>query len=281
MSPGCQEVSCCDCNKAVDGSRNLRQRMQKKVLKGPFFMMHQVVALSYRARREIVAQMAPHYREASLARKIMMLDSLVEMTGYARKYAIGLLNQETQGPLTIRRPRQPRYGSEVQQAWCVAWGAARYICAKRLIPYLPSLLPYLERKGRMQLNEEQRRQLLTMSSATAERFLRTQRKPAPRGLSTTKTGTLLKHQIPIRTFAGWEDAQPGFLEADLVAHCGGHTQGSYLYTLTLTDVATGWTECLPLLARTSDLVLAALERARRMFPFPILGIDADNGTEFI
>jgi len=90
--------------------------MQKKVLKEPFFMMHQVVALSYRARREIVAQMAPHYREASLARKIMMLDSLVEMTGYARKYAIGLLNQETQGRLTIRRPRQPRYGSEVQQA---------------------------------------------------------------------------------------------------------------------------------------------------------------------
>lgn len=86
-----------------------------------------------------------------------------------------------------------------------------------------------------------------------------QRKPAPRGLSTTKAGTWLKHQIPIRTFADWEDAQPGFLEADLVAHCGGHTQGSYLYTLTLTDVATGWTECLPLLARTSDLVLAALE----------------------
>jgi hypothetical protein len=81
----------------------------------------------------------------------------------------------------------------------------------------------LERKDRVQLNEEQRQQLLTMSSATAERFLRTQRKPAPRGLSTTKAGTWLKHQIPIRTFAGWEDAQPGFLEADLVAHCGSHT----------------------------------------------------------
>lgn len=94
-------------------------------------------------------------------------------------------------------------------------------------------------------------------SSPVERLLRTQRKPAPCGLSTTRAGTLLKHQIPIRTFAGWEDAQPGFLEADLVAHCGGHTQGSYLYTLPLTDVATGWTECLPLLARTSDPVLAA------------------------
>ncbi len=243
--------------------------------------MNEMVVRSYRARREIVAQIAPCYREASLARKRMMLNFLVEMTGYARKYAIGLLNQETPGPPTIRRPRQPRYGSEVQQALFVAWKATRYICAKRLIPFLPKLLPYLERKGRLQLNEEQRQQLLEMSSATAERFLRTQRKPAPRGLSTTKAGTLLKHQIPICTFAGWEDVQPGFLEADLVAHCGGYTQGSYLYTLTLTDVATGWTECLPLLARTADLVAAALNRARTLFPFPILGIDTDNGAEFI
>lgn len=244
-------------------------------------MSQHVRSLSYSARRELVAQMAPRYREASLARKGMMLDSLVEMTGYARKYAIGLLNQEPQGPPTIRRPRQSRYDSEVQQALGVAWRATRYICAKRLIPFLPELLPYLERKGRVQLNAEQRGQLLMMSSATAERFLRTQRKPTPHGLSTTKAGTWLKHQIPIRTFAGWEDAQPGFLEADLVAHCGGHTQGSYLYTLTLTDVATGWTEYLPLLARTSDLVVRALERARTLFPFPILGIDTDNGAEFI
>jgi hypothetical protein len=120
-----------------------------------------------------------------------------------------------------------------------------------------------------------------MSSATAERFLRTQCKPRPRGISTTKAGALLKHQIPIRTFAGWENTQPGFLEADLVAHCGGHAEGSYLHTLTLTDVATGWTECLPLLARTSDLVVKALAHARTLFPFPILGIDTDNGSEFI
>jgi site-specific recombinase XerD len=203
------------------------------------------------------------------------------MTGYARKYAIGLLNQEAPGLPPLRHPRQSRYGSEVQQALCVAWQATRYICAKRLMPFLPDFLPYLERKGRIQLNAEQRKQLLSMRSATAERFLRTQQKPTPRGLSTTQVGTWLKHQIPIRTFAGWEDAQPGFLEMDLVAHCGGHTQGSYLYTLTLTDVATGWTECLPLLARTADLVVAALNRARTLFPFPILGIDIDNGAEFI
>jgi hypothetical protein len=250
-------------------------------MNGELFMPGSIVSLSYRPRRELIAQMAPRYREASLARKGMMLDFLVEMTGYARKYAIGLLNQEPQGPPTIRRPRQSRYGSEVQQALGAAWRVTRYVCAKRLIPFLPKLLPYLERKGRIQLNEEHRQQLLVMSSATAELFLHTQRKPASRGLSTTKAGTWLKHQIPIRTFAGWEDVQPGFLEADLVAHCGGHTQGSYLSTLTLTDVATGWSECLPLLDLTSDLVVAALERARTLFPFPILGLDTDNGAEFI
>jgi site-specific recombinase XerD len=120
-----------------------------------------------------------------------------------------------------------------------------------------------------------------MSATTAERFLRTQRKPAPHGLSTTKAGTLLKHQIPIRTFHEWDEVQPGFLEADLVAHCGGRVEGSFLYTLTLTDVATGWTECLPLLYKSPETVLAAFHQARQLFPFPIRGLDTDNGGEFI
>ncbi|MBO0783758.1 MAG: tyrosine-type recombinase/integrase, partial [Ktedonobacteraceae bacterium] len=103
----------------------------------------------------------------------------------------------------------------------------------------------------------------------------------PRGLSTTQAGSLLKHQIPIRTFQQWDDAQPGFLEADLVAHCGGRLQGHYLYTLTLTDIATGWTECLPLLYKSAEAILAAFRHARQLFPFPILGLDTDNGREFI
>lgn len=136
-------------------------------------MSQQVVSLSYRARRELVGQIAPCYHETSLVQQTMMLNALVEMTGYVRKYAIGLLNQKPQRPLPIRRPRPSRFGSEVQQALCVAWQSARYNCAKRLIPFLPFLLSYLERCGRLQLNEEQRRQLLVMSSTTAERLLRT------------------------------------------------------------------------------------------------------------
>ena len=120
-----------------------------------------------------------------------------------------------------------------------------------------------------------------MSAATADRLLHSQRKRGQRGLSTTRAGTLLKQQIPVRTFEEWEETQPGFLEADLVAHCGADIEGGYLYTLTLTDVAIGWTECLPLMHRREVPVLAALQRVRTLFPFPILGIDTDNGGEFI
>jgi hypothetical protein len=147
------------------------------------------------------------------------------------------------------------------------------------VPFLPELIPTLERHGHLVVTDEVREQLLTLSAATVDRLLRPLRQP--HGLSTTKPGRLLKKQIPIRTFTEWTDAKPGFLEGDLVAHCGGRTDGSFLYTFTLTDIATTWTECLALLHRTQHGVVYALERARGLFPFPILGIDTDNGSEFI
>ena len=147
---------------------------------------------------------------------------------------------------------------DVQHALFLAWRAANRICAKRLIPFLPTLIEALERHEHLHISEECRNQLLSMSAATADRLLRSQRTLGQRGLSTTRAGTLLKQQIPIRTFEEWHETQPGFLEADLVAHCGADIEGGYLYTLTLTDVATGWTECLPLLHRREVLVLAGV-----------------------
>jgi site-specific recombinase XerD len=244
-------------------------------------MSRPVTSVRYQSRRAVIEQMAPRYREASLAQKVLLLNTVVARTGYARKYAIRLLNEVPEGPHTIRRRRSPHYGSEVQQALVAAWKGTRYICAKRLVPFLPTFVAALERHGHLQLTEESRSQLLAMSIPTAERVLRRQRKPAPRGLATTKAGSLLKQQIPIRTFQDWNEAQPGFLEADLVAHGGGDVEGSFLYTLTLTDIATGWTECLPLLYKSQEAVLSALQQARQLFPFPILGVDSDNGGEFI
>src|SRR5438876_3769446 len=129
-------------------------------------------------------------------------------------------------------------------------------------PFLPTLIDALERHEHLHISEECRRQLLAMSAATADRLLSSQRKLGQRGLSTTRAGTLLKQQIPIRTFQEWNEARPGFLEADLVAHCGTGIEGGYLFTLTLTDIATGWTECLALLYRSQETMLAALQQAR-------------------
>src|SRR5436305_5507627 len=236
-------------------------------------------SLSYQARRELLQQAVPQYREASPSQKRALLDAFVAATGYHRTYARWLLNHAEEVQPTLQRPRQ--YGPDVQHALFLAWHAANRICAKRLIPFLPTLVEALERHEHLHLTEECRSQLLSMSAATADRLLRSQRTLGLRGLSTTRAGTLLKQQIPIRTFEEWKETRPGFLEADLVAHCGTDTEGGYLYTLTLTDIATRWTECLPLLSRSQETVLAALQQARLLFPFPILGIDTDNGGEFI
>jgi hypothetical protein len=235
--------------------------------------------MSFRAKRELLVQVAPRYRVARHGQRSGILDEFVAVTGYERKYAIRLLLGPIQPPEPIRRPRAAHYGPAIQEALTGAWFAANGICAKRLVPFLPELIPTLERHGHLTIADEVREQLLAMSPATADRLLRPVRHP--HGLSTTKPGRLLKQQIPVRTFTEWTDVKPGFLEADLVAHCGGTTDGAFLYTLTLTDVATTWTECLPLLHRTQHGVVHALQRARGLFPFPLLGIDTDNGGEFI
>ncbi len=205
--------------------------------------------VNLQSRRALLKQFAPQYREASSAQKRVLLDTFAQATGYHRRYGMWLLNHAEDVLHVPAYKRASHYGPDVQHALFLVWNAANRICAKRLIPILPTILDSLERHGHIQLSEESRRQLLSMSAATADRLLRAHRHTTARGLSTTKAGPLLKQQIPIRTFAQWDEAQPGFLEADLVAHCGGHLEGGCLYTLTLTDVATGWTECLPLLNR--------------------------------
>jgi hypothetical protein len=140
----------------------------------------------------------------------------------------------------------------------------------------------LERHRELQLAPRTRQLLLQMSPATADRLLHSERRrPKGRGLGTTKPGTLLKKAIPIRTFADWDDRRPGFVEVDLVAHCNDSTGGQYLHTLVLTDVCTAWTECLALPNRGQQAVTEAIHHLRQLLPFPLLGLDSDNGAEFI
>jgi len=236
--------------------------------------------MSFSARRELLAKVAPRYREATRKQKTLILNEFLASTGYRRKYAIRLLSlPEIPSVRAIKRPRARFYGESVQEALKIAWCASNCIASKRLSPFLEELVPALERHSHLELNDEVRHQLISISSATIDRISKPWRSRSGRG--TTKRGSLLKHQVPVRTFADWEEKKPGFFEADLVAHCGWSIEGSYLYTLTLTDIATTWTECLPLLYRGQDAVIHAIDQVRPLIPFPILGMDTDNGSEFL
>jgi hypothetical protein len=164
----------------------------------------------------------------------------------------------------------------------VAWEATDRLCSKRLCPFLPELVRILRRNGEISITTEIEAELCRVSPSTADRLLRPYRRlGGRRPFSTTKPGSLLKGSIPIKTFADWEDDQPGFLEVDLVAHCGESTEGFYLTTLSTVDVATGWSECVGVWGKGQERVGSAIHRVRQRLPFPFLGLDSDNGSEFI
>ena len=238
--------------------------------------------MSQRSKREMIEAIRPRYLKASKARKVQILDEFIATTGYHRKYAIRVFNHEPK-PRGLRKPgRRKTYQGEVVNILEQIWEIYGRICSKRLHPFLPEAVTILERCHELSISPEIKQLLLSMSRATIDRCLRKARFTHPqRGLSTTKPGSLLKNAIPIRTFTPWEDEYPGFLEIDLVAHCGQTTEGTYLNTLSATDLATGWTECLALPNKTQSAVSQAICELRRNLPFPLLGLDSDNGSEFI
>ena len=238
--------------------------------------------MSQRSKREMIEAIRPRYLKANRAEKHKILDEFIETTGYHRKYAIRVLKHGVKRKGLKKPGRKKIYQGEVVQALEKIWEIYGRICSKRLHPFLPEGVEILERCKELHLSPEIKHLLLDMSRATIDRCLKKARFTHPQhGLSTTKPGSLLKQAIPVRTFTPWEDERPGFLEIDLVAHCGSSVEGIYLNTLTATDLATGWTECLALPNKTQAAVSAAIELLRRDLPFPLLGLDSDNGSEFI
>lgn len=233
-------------------------------------------------RREFLISVRDQYQKSGWLEKGKILDGFVAASGYDRKYAIKLLNGKNE---IIKLPRQRKstikYDEQVKQALIAVWYAANQICSKRLVPFIPELVCAMERNGRLHIPVDVREKLLGISRSTADRILNLEKQRSRKSISTTTSGNLFKHQIQVRTFADWDDVTPGFLEADLVAHCGGDTSGSFLNTLTLTDISTGWTECLPLIRKSSGDVIIGLKLAQNLLPFPLLGFDTDNGSEFI
>jgi hypothetical protein len=210
-----------------------------------------------------------------------MLDELCELTGWTRRHARRALTQALEQP---KRPavRSKIYGQEVGDALGFIWALLGAPAGKRLAPFLPEIIEVLERTGERAFAPEVRAKLLRISAATIDRMLATERaRLRIRGRSGTKPGSILKRQIPIRTFADWDDARPGFCEVDLVAHDGGSGDGEFCQTLVLTCVATGWTEMRALRNKAQRWSFAAIVDIEATMPFPLLGLDSDNGSEFI
>jgi hypothetical protein len=237
--------------------------------------------MSQKSKRELLEAIHPRYLKASKAEKSQILDEFIAVTGYHRKYAIRVLKHGPPRSKGKRKGRTATYRGEVVKVLEDIWEICGRICSRRLHPYLPEIVKVLERHNELQIDDETKALLLQMSRATIDRLLQPVRYRQPRGRSTTKPGGLLKASIPVHTYTPWDEQAPGFMEIDLVAHCGDSTAGQYLNTLTCTDIATGWTECLALLYRSQQQVHQGIQDMRQRLPFSLLGIDSDNGSEFI
>jgi hypothetical protein len=239
--------------------------------------------LTMSERRAVTKTVATRYARSSRTGKKAILDELCAVTGWHRDHA----RKALRGVLTLKevRPRPPRpplYDEPVIEGLRFCWAVQGTPCGRLLAAALPDLVPRLRRLGELEIDDDTAALLLRIAPATIDRRLKSDRAGLqPRGRSHTKPGSLLKDSIPMRTWAEWDDAVPGFVEIDLVGHEGGNSKGEFCFTLDITDIATGWTETFSVKNKAQKWVFAAIKEATAKFPFPILGIDSDNGSEFI
>jgi transposase InsO family protein len=231
-----------------------------------------------------LARLRERYRKASKKERSAILDEYVKTTQCHRKHAIAVLRgkrKRVKGP--IRRPRSTVYRDQEARALLQLWDLFDGICSKRLRSALDVELPRLYERDFLQVSAECYQKLMQISPATMDRLLKGRRLKVSKSRGFTKPGSLLKDRIPIRTWADWNEDQPGFCEMDLVDHSGGVTiRGTdHAWTLCFTDIKTAWTECVAVRNKAQVHVFAAIQDARRRLPFPLLGIDSDNGSEFI
>jgi len=239
--------------------------------------------ISMGARREVLAVVAERYRSAGRREKGRMLDELTATTGWHRKHALRALSaMDARPPEEKAAPRRGRKYDAIRDALTALWEASDRVCGKRLVVMIPTLLEALERHGRLQLSKSKRALVRSVSAATIDRLLSDVKVAVADGRR-RRAGfhSAIHRDVPVHTFNDWKDPVPGFCEVDMVAHGGTSVAGSFNQTLTMVDVATGWTECLPLVTRDGALVIEAIKRAQSLLPWLLRGVDFDNDSAFM
>ena len=236
--------------------------------------------VSKESRKELIDAVRQRYRSATKREKGRILDEFTALSGVHRKHGIRIMNQikADERPATLGNARI--YHEAVKEVLIVLWEASDRICSKRLVAIIPALLEAMERHGHLDLNEEVRKKVLRVSASSVDRMLSPMRKSAGvrrRNRSSKKASKAIK----VKTSHDWKDSTPGFLEIDFVVHGGGSTAGEILHSLVATDVCSGWTEAVALIAREQTMVVEGLKQIQEQMPVPVLGINSDNDSAFI
>jgi len=258
-------------------------------------------ALTMKEKKKISRLMAQRYQKAGKKEKGALLRELVTLTGYNRCYGSWVLRNWGREVVIYRgrrrlvfigewtghgkkrtREKEKIYDEKVLVELKKIWYLLNFPCSRRMADYMEEIVNSLERHEEIVLDDSTRNKLLNISARTIDRLLKAERKKLEiKGRSGTKPGMLLKSQIPVRTFAQWDEQKPGFVEMDLVSHEGQEARGIYAHTLNMTDIHTGWTETIAVANKSQTRVFAGLKKSISNFPFSVLGLDSDNGSEFI
>jgi hypothetical protein len=229
--------------------------------------------MSNEIKRILLQKLKLRYLKGTRKQKALILDEFCLTTELSRKHAIRLLNGEIKSHRNHPGPKY-RYGDEVRKHVVILWEAMGRICSKKMARALQRWLPFYE-----EANPEVRLLLEQISSSTIDRILHKHRDLVNKGLSTTSP-SLLKNKIPIKLLDS-SIIEPGYIEADTVAHCGTSMAGEFINTLTMTDIFSGWTEVRAVWSKRSEEVLNAVKTIEMILPFKIKGFASDNGNEFL
>ena len=237
--------------------------------------------MARQSKREYLRSIYKRYRSGRRSEKTAMLEEFCKVCGYNRKYAIWLLSRPLSKAGVRRRPssRSATYSKASITTLAKVWEASGYLCSQRLKAALPQWLPWI--KKHFDISAELQKQLIAISARQMDRRLFLHKRSVKRRLyGTTRPGSLLKQMIPIKT-DHWDVTLPGYLEIDLVSHSGSSAVGEFIYTLDCVDISTGWVERQAVMGKGQLGIVAALREIEQRLPFPLRGIDSDNGSEFI